>query len=96
MIDDRFASYSKRVYDFCVVRSSETTADEGYQREHACLDDNPAIMGYGSDRVLFYGARQPHGLCRKRRYIQPDAAEGYSGSDNLGYFHDFYGVDFQR
>ena len=79
-LDNIIAHSVECLHDIRVVRPSEASGDEDFHKlaTHTC---NTLLMVSGIPRILRTGSGQQDRLHRKRRPVQPYAAEDNPGSD---------------
>ena len=70
----------ERLHDVRMVRSPEAPGDEDLHKLAPYRSDT-LLMGSGLLRILRTGAGKQNRLCRKRRSVQPHAAEDHPGGD---------------
>ena len=70
----------ERLHDVRMVRPPEAPGDEDLHKLAPYRSDT-LLMGSGLLRILRTGAGKQNRLRRKRRSVQPHAAEDHSGSD---------------
>ena len=70
----------KRLHDVRMVRSPEAPGDEDLHKLVPYRSDT-LLMGSGLLRILRTGAGKQNRLRRKRRSVQPHAAEDHPGGD---------------